>query len=78
MERSGGCSSLLRGEGLSNAQPREGEANGGHRGAEPVGGGAFLLRDRLLGLTLSATWGNLLAGVVGGGGCCGHRYVRSP
>jgi hypothetical protein len=28
--------------------------HGGNLGAEPLGGGAFLLRDRLLGLTLSA------------------------
>jgi hypothetical protein len=54
MERSGGCRALLRGEGLTNAQPCEGEPDGGHRGAESLGGGPFLLRDRLLGLTLSA------------------------
>jgi hypothetical protein len=52
MERSSGCRALLRGEGLSNAEPREGEANGGHRGSESVGGGAFLLRNGLLGFTM--------------------------
>ena len=38
MERSGRCRALFRGEGLTDAQPREGEPNGGHREAEPVGG----------------------------------------
>ena len=38
MERSGGCSSLLWGEGLTSAQPREGEFHSGHRGAESLGG----------------------------------------
>jgi hypothetical protein len=78
MERSGGCRALFRVKGLADAQPCEGDANGGHRGAESLGGGAFLLRDRLLGFTLSAARGNLLAGVVGSGGCCGHWYVESP
>jgi hypothetical protein len=77
MERSGSRRSLLRGEGLTDAQPREGEFHGGYRGPEPVGGGAFLLRDGLLGLTLSATGGYLLAGVGGRGGCCCHVWLFS-
>jgi len=48
MERSGGRRSLLRGEGLSDAEPREGGANGGHRGAESLGGGAFELGRRIV------------------------------
>jgi hypothetical protein len=52
MERSSGCRALLRGEGLSDTKPREGEFHGGHRGAEPLGGGAFLLRNGLLGFTM--------------------------
>ena len=32
-KRSGGCCALLWGEGLPNAQPREREFHGGHRGA---------------------------------------------
>jgi hypothetical protein len=63
MERSGRRRALFGGEGLSDAQPCEGEANGGHRGAEPLGGGAFLLCDRLLGFTLSAVRRCVLAGV---------------
>ena len=43
MERSGRRRALLRGEGLTDAQPREGEPDGGHRGAEAVGCGAFEL-----------------------------------
>jgi hypothetical protein len=54
MEHSGCRSALLWGEGPSDAEPREGEFHGGHRGAEPVGGGAILPRYWLLGLTLSA------------------------
>jgi hypothetical protein len=52
IERSGGCRALRRGEGLSDPQPREGEPDGGHRGAESLGGGAFLLRNGLLGFTM--------------------------
>ena len=55
MECPGGCRALLRGEGLPNAEPREREPAGGHHGAEPLGGGALLLRDWLLDFTLSAT-----------------------
>ena len=43
VERLGRRRALLRGEGLPDAQPREGEFHGGHRGAESVGGGAFEL-----------------------------------
>jgi hypothetical protein len=75
MERSGGRRALLRGEGLSDTEPREGKFHGGHRGAESVGGGAFLLRDGLLGFTLLAARGCVLAGVGGCGGCGGH-WVR--
>jgi len=61
MERSGGCRSLFRCEGLTDAQPREGEPDGGHGGAESLGGGALELA------------GGVLAGVEGfGGGCNGH------
>jgi hypothetical protein len=77
MERSGGRRALLRGEGLPNAQPREREFHGGHRGAEPVGGGAFLLRDGLLGFTLTVTRGYVLGGVGGCGGCGGHVFPRA-
>jgi hypothetical protein len=52
MERSGRRRALLRGEGLANAQPREGEPDGGHGGAESLGGVAFLLHDWLLGFTM--------------------------
>jgi hypothetical protein len=45
-ERSGCCSPLLRGEGLTDAQPSEGEFHGGRRGAESLGGGAFELGGR--------------------------------
>jgi hypothetical protein len=65
------------GEGLTDAQPCEREFYGGHRGAESLGSGAFLLRDGLLGLTLSATGGCLLAGVGGRGGCCCHVWLFS-
>ena len=41
MERSGRRRALFRGEGLTDPQPREGEPDGGHGGAEPLGGGAF-------------------------------------
>jgi hypothetical protein len=73
MERSGCCRALLRGEGLSDAQPREGEFHGGHRGAQAVGGGAFELGCRGVGVRGS------VCGVSGcrwfGGGCCGHEMV---
>jgi hypothetical protein len=75
MERSGCRSLLLGGEGLSHPQPREGEFHGGHGGAEPLGGGAFLLRDWLVGFTLSAAGWGVLAGVGGCGGC-GGPWVR--
>jgi len=42
------CRALLRGEGLTDAQPREGEFHGSHRGAEPVGGRASPVRDELM------------------------------
>jgi hypothetical protein len=72
MERPGCCRALLWGEGLTDAQPCEGEPDGGHRGAESLGGGTLLQRDGLLGLTLSASGGCVLAGVGGCGYCCGH------
>jgi hypothetical protein len=52
MERSGCRRALLRGTGLSNAQPREGEPGGDKRSAESLGGISFRLRDRLLGFTM--------------------------
>jgi hypothetical protein len=54
MERSGCHRALLRGKGLSNAQPRDGEPDGDKRSAESLGGIAFRLRDRLLGFTMEA------------------------
>jgi len=72
MERSGRRRSLLRGEGLSDAQRREGEFHGGRRGAEMISGGVILLRDRLLGFTLAAARGYVLAGVGGCGGRCAY------
>jgi hypothetical protein len=78
MECSVGCASLLRGEGPSRPQPREGEPDGGHRGAEPLGGGAFELVGRVVGGLGCGPARGVLAGVVGGCGCGGHRYVRSP
>jgi hypothetical protein len=38
MKRSGCCRSLLRGQGLSNPEPSEGEPDGGHGSAESLGG----------------------------------------
>jgi len=52
MERSGSCRALLWPKGLSHPEPSEGEPDGGHRGAEPLGSASFLLRDRLLGFTM--------------------------
>ena len=74
MERSDCRRALLRGEGLTDAQPRKGEFHGSHCGAESLGSGAFLLRDGLLGFTLSAACGCVMAG-VGVCGCCGHAYL---
>ena len=74
MERSGGCRSLLRGEGLSDAEPREGEPDGGHCGAEPLGGIRVGLGGGIGGGLGCGPAGGVLAGVVGcGGGCCGHE-----
>ena len=76
MERSGCCRALFGGEGLSDAQPREGEFHCGHRRAEPVGGGAFELGGRGVGGLGCRPAVGVLAGVVGcGGGCCGHVGV---
>ncbi len=44
MERSGCCRALFRSEGLTDAQPCEGDANGGHCGAESLGGVGRSLR----------------------------------
>ncbi len=52
MERSGGYRSLLRGQGLSDTEPREGQSHGGHLGAKPVGGVGGGLGDGLPGFTL--------------------------
>ena len=75
MERSGCRRSLLRGEGLPDAQPREGEFHGGHRGAEPVGGGAFELGCRGVGGLGCGSARGVLAGRGFGSGCGGH-WVR--
>jgi hypothetical protein len=75
MERSGRRRALLWGEGLSNAEPREGEFHGGHRGTESVGGGAFELGGRGVGRLGCRPAGCVLAGVVGCGGCCRHEMV---
>jgi hypothetical protein len=48
MERSGRRRLLFRRECITNAQPREREFHGGHRGAESLGGGALPMRDGLL------------------------------
>jgi hypothetical protein len=58
---------------LGGLNERDVEHSGGHRGAEPLGGGAFLLRNGLLGFTLTAARGCGLAGVGGCGGCCWTR-----
>ena len=65
MERPGCRRSLLWGKGLFDSQPRERECHGRHRCAESVGGGVFLLRNRLLDLTLSFSRGNLAGGCRG-------------
>jgi hypothetical protein len=66
---------LLRGQGLSDAQPRERQFHSGHRGAEPVGGVRGGLGDGIVvGLGCGSARG-VLAGVLGCGGCCGH-WVR--
>ena len=78
MERSGCCRPLFRGEGLTDAQPSEGEPDGGHGGTESLGGvGGGLGDGTVVGLGCRPARG-VLAGVVGCGGCCGHWYVRSP
>jgi hypothetical protein len=74
MKRSSRRRALLRGEGLTNPEPRQGKFHGGHRCAESLGGGAFLLDNRLLGHMLSAERGCMLAAVGGYGGCRGHGF----
>ena len=74
MECSGGCASLIWGEGLSHAQPREGEPDGGHCGAESVGGRPFELGCRAVGGLGCGPARTGLAGCGFGGGCCGHRF----
>ena len=54
------------------SQPREGKPDGSKSGAESLDGVAFPLCDWRLGFTMEFVWGNLPAGVVGCGGCCGH------
>ena len=65
----------MRGEGLSHVEPREGEFHGGHRGAEPLGGVGGSLRGGICGGLGCGPACCVLAGVVGGGGCCGHEMV---
>jgi hypothetical protein len=72
MERSSCSRALLWSEGLSDAQPREGEPDGGHGGAESLGGiGRGLVNGRVVGLGCGSR-GLVLAGCGFGGGCCGH------
>ena len=71
LKRSGRRRASLLDKGFSDAEPREGEFHGDTSGAEPAGGGASLHVCWLLGLTLSAARGSLLASVVGCRGCCG-------
>jgi hypothetical protein len=66
MERSGRCSPLFGGEGLSDAQPREREFHGGHRGAESLGGVGGGLGCRVGCGPARGMW----AGLGFGGGCC--------
>ncbi|MCE9630872.1 MAG: hypothetical protein K8S94_09200 [Planctomycetia bacterium] len=72
MKRSGCRSSLLRGESLTDAQPREGEFHGGHGGAEPLGGVGGGLGDGRIGGLSCGPARCALAGCGLGGGCCGH------
>jgi hypothetical protein len=75
MERSGCRRALLRGEGLTDPKPRESEPDGGHRGAEPLGGVGGSLRGGIgAGLGYGPA-GGVLAGVVGIGGCGGHSFL---
>ena len=64
MERSDCRRALHRGEGLTDAQPCEGEFHGGHRGAESLGGGAFELGCRGVGGLGCGSARGVLAGVV--------------
>ena len=54
--------SLLRGQGLTDKQPREGESYGGHRCANSVGAGAFELGCRGVGGLCCGSERNRLAG----------------
>ena len=75
MKRPGRRRPLVRGEGLTDAQPCEGEFHGGHRGAEPDDGGAFELGCRgVAGLGCGSARG-VLAGVGGCGRSGGHGMV---
>jgi hypothetical protein len=78
MKRPGCCRSLLRGQGLSDTEPREGEPDGGHGGTESLGGVGSGLGDGRVGWLGRGPVRGVLAGVVGCGGCCGHWYVESP
>ena len=64
MERSGRRRALLRGQGLTNPEPREGEPDDGHRGAESLGGVAFELGCWSIGGLGCGPAGYVLAGVV--------------
>jgi hypothetical protein len=76
MERPGCRVALLWKERLAGAEPREGESDGSHRGAEPVRGGALGLGGGGGGWGSSGPVRVGLAGVGGGSG--GHEYVGSP
>jgi len=74
MEFSGRRVALFGGQRLAGAEPGEREPDGSHRGAEPVGGvGGGLGDGTVVGLGRRPARG-VLAGVVGGGGCCGHEW----
>jgi hypothetical protein len=64
---------LFRGEGLTDAQPREGEFRGSHCGAESLGGARGGLGGGIGGGLDCGPARGVLADVVGCGGCCGHR-----
>jgi hypothetical protein len=67
MERPGCRVALLWKERLAGAEPREGESDGSHRGAEPVRGGALGLGGGGGGYGGRGPVRGVLAGVGSGG-----------
>lgn len=65
MRRSDCCGSLLRGERPAYAQPRKGEPDGGHCGANSLSGKAFELVWRGVGELRRRPARRVLAGVLG-------------